>query len=141
MAENFDRERFTGTWYEIYVDLDQYIWDSKECSRSTYSPQLMTVDGMYHSRSYFSSMWNSEVSDYPVELTKYTNWEGSTLQYSGFFYDGEHIIIDTDYDNYAVAYGCDNYLLGIFHSRWATFLTRIDYAEAEFVEAAKSTMR
>lgn len=39
----------------------------------------------------------------------------------------EHIVLDTDYENYAVTYGCDNYF-GLWHGRWATFLTRNDYA-------------
>lgn len=52
----------------------------------------------------------------------------------------EHIILDTDYENYAITYGCDNYF-GLFHGRWASFLTRIEYAEVEYVEIAKKWMR
>jgi hypothetical protein len=53
----------------------------------------------------------------------------------------EHIILETDYHNYAISYGCDDYLLGLFHGRWATLLTRSSYAEVEFVERAKDLMR
>jgi hypothetical protein len=81
------------------------------------------------------------VADYPVELVRHNSWKGATLKYSGFLYDMEHIIIDTDYENYAVAYGCDNYFLGLIHVRWATFMTKIDYAEAEYIELAKKKMR
>lgn len=48
-----------------------------------------------------------------------------------------HQIIDTDYDNYAIAYGCDNILGGLFHLRWTNLLSREWYLQYEYVRTAK----
>ena len=57
--------------------------------------------------------------------------------------DFPHYIIDTDYDNYAVAYGCKDFFFGFFHGSFATLLSReteiLDvYADAvtDFMEDA-----
>jgi hypothetical protein len=61
------------------------------------------------------------------------------VSYRGYW-EHEHIILDTDYENFALVYGCDNYF-GVFHGRWATLLSRIEYAEVEYVERAKDILR
>lgn len=46
----------------------------------------------------------------------------------------------TDYENFAVVYGCDNYF-GLFHGRFATLLSRTEYLESEYVDLAVKTLR
>ena len=47
-----------------------------------------------------------------------------------------HYIVDTDYNNYAIAYGCDNWFL-FFHVEWATLLSREPFLEYPYVRRAK----
>lgn len=35
-----------------------------------------------------------------------------------------HQILETDYDNFALVYGCDDMFFGLFHFRYATLLSR-----------------
>lgn len=51
----------------------------------------------------------------------------------------QHYVIDTDYDNYAVVYGCDTYYL-FFHGWYATLLSREKFVEYPYVRAAKDTL-
>ena len=53
-----------------------------------------------------------------------------------FFGHNTHYIVDTDYDNYAVAYGCDQYWL-FFYGEWATLLGREPFMEYPYVRKAK----
>jgi hypothetical protein len=123
------------------------IWSSRECTVATYTPEIITSDGMYLTRNYLSTIWGSNVTDAPISITSSSNWQSffgtnKLRSYPSYFsfINYEHIILDTDYENYAITYGCDNYF-GLFHGRWATFMTRIDYAESEYVEIAKKKMR
>lgn len=50
-----------------------------------------------------------------------------------------HYIIDTDYDNYALAYGCDNYFW-VFYGEWATLLSREPFVEYPYVRKAKDKL-
>lgn len=51
-----------------------------------------------------------------------------------------HEIIETDYDNYAIAYGCDNWFGGIIHTRWSSLLSRQAFIPHEYVTMAKTRM-
>lgn len=48
-----------------------------------------------------------------------------------------HYIIDTDYDNYALVYGCDWYVMPGIWVEYATLLSREPYLEYPYVRAAK----
>ena len=50
----------------------------------------------------------------------------------------EHTILDTDYDNYALIYGCRN--IGIFHDKYVTLLSREKFVQFPYVKAAKDKM-
>lgn len=52
----------------------------------------------------------------------------------------QHYVIDTDYDNYAVVYGCDQYF-GFFYGKYATLLSREKYVEFPYVKAAKDKLK
>ena len=72
------------------------------------------------------------------------NWytlasDGVPYEFSGPFslVRRHHQIVATDYDNYAIAYGCDNILGGMFHLRWSNLLSREPYLQYEYVRTAK----
>ena len=49
------------------------------------------------------------------------------------------MVLDTDYDNWAVVYGCDTYYL-FFHGYYATLLSREPFADYPYVRAAKDAL-
>mmetsp|Transcript_1287 Transcript_1287/g.1574 ORF Transcript_1287/g.1574 Transcript_1287/m.1574 type:complete len:89 (+) Transcript_1287:379-645(+) len=49
-------------------------------------------------------------------------------------------IIGTDYDHWALAYGCSD-LFGLAHFQWATLLSRGISLEEPFLKAAKKVLR
>lgn len=91
---------------------------------------------MYLYRDYISSRFGQvNKTEGPIPITDkgtwYTIFGDNTLKsWRGPFksFGFKHIVLDTDYENYAISYGCDNYF-GIFHGRWATLLSREMYAE------------
>jgi hypothetical protein len=61
--------------------------------------------------------------------------------YSSLLRQGTHQILETDYVNYAVVYGCQNWLGGVLgHFDWATFLSRTTFADARGVQLAKTKL-
>ena len=55
-----------------------------------------------------------------------------------WFPEGSYNILDTDYDNYAVIYGCDNFFWGNFHIEQAWLLNRYrkDKNQHEYIAKA-----
>lgn len=50
-----------------------------------------------------------------------------------------HYVIDTDYENYALIYGCDVYF-GIIPYIYVTLLSRTDYLEFKYMRAVKDKL-
>jgi hypothetical protein len=50
-----------------------------------------------------------------------------------------HYVIDTDYDNYALVFGCDR-LFFFWHYTWVSLLYRSDYAEQKHVAKSKEKL-
>ena len=77
-------------------------------------------------------------------MAKVWGWQVSTLGFPVYVADGirwawnqlfdtvPYQIVETDYDNYAVVYGCEDQFLWIFHYRYATLLSRRTYLEGEY---------
>jgi len=45
----------------------------------------------------------------------------------------EFNILNTDYNNYAVVYGCDEFLFGLLYYEWSALLSRTKSVEREYV--------
>ena len=41
-----------------------------------------------------------------------------------FYPEGNYMVLDTDYDNYAIVYGCDDWFFGLMHLENAWLLNR-----------------
>lgn len=79
----------------------------------------------------------------PLKKTNWYDWFGDGTNYEWIWWGMSryhHEIIETDYNNYAIAYGCDNWFGGFFHTRWASLLSRDTFIAHEHVTKAKRLM-
>ena len=124
-----------------------YNFFNRECLVNTYTPNKISnkEDAMFIERKFNHKLWDTE-NDEPARSITKTNWwdwlsDGSNYE---FFWWGfakiHHEIIETDYNNYAIAYGCDNWFGGIIHTRWSSVLSRQPFLSHEYVTAAKTRM-
>jgi hypothetical protein len=143
-----EHEEFGGHWYEVYSDYNIWKWTMQECASSNFSksdiitasPNDMVISREFNSRF----RGKNKTSETIVSETSWWMFasDGTPYEWSGWFslVRRHYQIIDTDYNNYAIAYGCDNLFGGLFHLRWASLLSRMDYLQYEYVKIAKDKM-
>lgn len=135
-VEDFDKERFEGSWYEIYRDVDHDLRSKEFCTVSTY---YSTFNGMALEREY-ENMFGTKKYAGPFAIRE-RNFMSDGLPYA-YHSNGKkyhHYVIDTDYEHYALVYGCDQYW-GIFYGAYATLMSRADYIDSTYVTKAKNTL-
>ena len=139
---NFEPEKYSGTWYEIFRDKN--IWyesDTKQCVTTNYQYQSnrklyvknsgMNTDTKKYSDTNLPS-WVSSVTSSLLGLTDTQSQATFDKDGNGhvkfwWYLESNYQILDTDYEKYSVAYGCDNWpasWLPIVHTREAWLLSR-----------------
>ena len=138
---DFDATAFKGTWYEVTKDSTLRTWSNVECSTDVYSA---SSNGMEMQRDFERGIAifkpKSGVMTADITLTPTTSGNGVAEWTS----DGEkkarqHNIIATNYADWAIVYGCDDYWGGLWHVSWATFLSRTKHVSASSWIAARQS--
>lgn len=62
------------------------------------------------------------------------------IDHGWFWGKKSHYVIDTDYDNYALVYGCDSYFFPFIWGEYATLLSRETYLEYPYVRKSKDVL-
>lgn len=136
---NFDKERFGGHWFEIYRDWDHNFWSDQKCTEDEYTP---TLTKMKLSRSFVKKFWGWKAKDENISIRRL--WIFDTgLDYIfhwNIWGKNQHYVIDTDYETYAIVYGCDQYF-GFWQGKYATLLSRTEYLDYGPVRKAKNKLR
>ena len=133
----------------MYSDYNIWKWTAQECATSTYNKTgEADKDGKFDmtlTRDFNHRFFGG--NDTQELYISYTNWwtwasDGTPFEFSGFLnlVRRHHEIVETDYDNYAIAYGCDNIFGGLFHLRWANLLSREPYLQYEHTRFAKNRL-
>ena len=122
VQQNFDLNRYLGLWYESRRDTD-CAYESGICVTASYS---MNADGTVRVRN---NEWMEETNE----------WSGGTgqafevdpskdegylkVKFGRFIPAGDYKILETDYDNYTVVYGCSG-IPNTYNIEYAWILTR-----------------
>ena len=131
-----DKARFEGSWYEIQRDTHMQFWNNQDCPLASYYP---TANGMALEREYYNFFGAKEVQG-PLAIREDDGWfsDGKT-KVDHFWTKLHHYVIDTDYENYAVVFGCDQWF-GFWEVSWATLLSRSKTIDTEHTNLAKKAL-
>ena len=130
----FDEPSFaTGIWFEIMRSSGVWFQRAQECVSAVYEPEETWNSDVMLTYTYWDG--NNEVhgnSSVPARFDMHGN--GFTRPLHPLPIETSYTVLDTDYIQYAVIYGCDTWLWGLFHTQQAWVLSRA----AEMSETMKS---
>lgn len=156
-VENFDKARFAeGTWYEVRRDKAH---DSNARQKCVVYDYQLEGDNMSLNKLGQKKNGNDN-NDKPKDimgmkiggkgLMALWDYLGSSevpyINHKTLFWGSiQHYVVDTDYDNFALVYGCRNiyYLpfLPMSHYKYATLLSRHEFLEYQYVKPAKDFLK
>ncbi|XP_030630475.1 apolipoprotein Da, duplicate 2 [Chanos chanos] len=129
VQQNFDATRYVGRWYEIQKL--PAIFQKGECGQATYT---LRSDGVVQ---VLNEEWLADGTVNSIEGTAKVKDVSEPAKLEVSFYEGTppgpYWVLSTDYDNYALVYGCTNYF-GLFHVDFAWILARSRSLPAETMD-------
>lgn len=91
-------------------------------------------------REYTKKLWGWERKEGPFQIRKELFFSDDRYHiYNSLTEKFHHYVIDTDYENYALIYGCDIYF-GIVPYTYVTLLSRSDYLEYKYTRMVHETL-
>merc|ERR1712133_61938 len=138
-VSSFDVSRYVGTWYE-YSNVFEIFQVGGNCVRATYTDNNDGSVGVFNEQinaltgKYGNINGTARIADQAyAELV--VNFDTVPFTSSSPNYK----VLDTDYDNYAVVYNCNNFL-GFFKSESLWFLTRAQSPDQSIVDQGYEKM-
>ena len=130
---NFNLDQYLGVWYEQKRD-KSILFEYGECIQAGYSRRSDGLIGVHNSQ--YVSLTNR------VDEVKGTaECNGSKCKVGFFlFRDGDYQVLDTDYTNYSVVYGCKTWFF-FFRSETIWALTRTATPSAGVVTSYEQVIR
>ena len=140
---NFEPTRYQGTWYE--VKRDKYLWYEKDtnCVTATYffntQNPLYPVSVNNQSYDYKKDIVTNTLLDNGDAYARAKFDEDGNGNVKFWWYpEGNYQVIDTDYNNYAIVYGCDDWFFSYTREVW--LLSRTPRLDQRYVDYAMSVI-
>jgi hypothetical protein len=134
--EDFDPKKFSGLWYEQYRDAGHAFWSNQRCVQDHYT---VTSRGLKLDRSFQTKWFGWNFNQRNMKITSpRSSFDGFANIRKGLFKHNQHYVVDTDYDNYAIVYGCEPVFFFFAHYRYATLLSRDKFLDFPYVRKAKN---
>ena len=122
---NFDKDRYEGTWFERQRSSEIFYEEvgETECVTATYKidesrwfyPVGVNNRAMKQSTGELTNtVWSGDADGDEYARARFDEHGNGKVKF-WFFPEGNYVVLDTDYDNYSIVYGCDNWLFGLFH--------------------------
>ena len=87
----------------------------------------------------YQDFWGVSYYEGPFAVREQT-WFSDGLDYVYHdFASYHHVVLGTDYENWALVYGCDQYF-GFWKGESATLLSRTEFLDGQYVKEAKSLL-
>ena len=141
-AKNFDIQAYTGLWYEIVRDKELWYEANQDCVTPyyTYRPDapvykigvnngsLRRDTGMLGN----GYLWGEPGKDETVSQARCNREPGTGKCNVAFWWypEGIYDVLKVEYNNYAVVYGCDDWIFGIFSTKQLWILSRTQTMDA-----------
>jgi apolipoprotein D and lipocalin family protein len=133
LQPNFDATKYVGLWWEQARDAGM-PWESNDCQQARYS---INPDGTV---KVHNTQYNPQ-KDVVEEAFATATFDGAHGKVKFFEYApaGDYRVLATDYENYALVYSCDTYLVAKTEYIWV--LTREEKPSEAFIYNALQTLK
>jgi hypothetical protein len=132
MGRSFDQDRFIeGHWFEVYRDRDVWFQAGQDCVSQTFE------NGQITKVAY--DIENEEWSSSKISIRFDINGHGYNQPWDWFPIETAFHVIDTDYIQYALVYGCDDWFWGFFHTEQSWLMSRTEDTNRVILKKARDT--
>jgi len=118
--QNFNPASYMGVWW-VALNQKDAPFKSSECGRAEY---ILNQDGTFKiiNSGTRDSKWSSVFGEAYCDKSGDAVTGACHVTVPEFSFKGPYTVLDTDYNNYSVVYGCTNYYL--FHTIYAALFER-----------------
>ncbi|XP_055600802.1 apolipoprotein D-like [Uranotaenia lowii] len=131
----FNRTRFLGTWYEV----ERYFTVSEVATKCVSATYELKPDGKIYVRNAVTNRFNNveRIISGIMDSSAKTKDGKYTVQYQSFpyNYNASFMVLDTDYDNFAVIFSCST-IGPVGHTISAWLLARTRLPEGPILQRA-----
>ncbi len=133
LQTNFDITKYTGVWFSQAVDKEAKF-ENRYCEQARYS---QNSDGTI--RVYNSQYENATKTFTTIDAVGDFIGPHGKIKFFPFAPPGDYQVLGTDYQNYAVVYGCKDLNPG--KQEYASILTRAQKPDLQIVKQALAIMK
>jgi len=133
LEANFDAVKYMGLWHEQARD-GGMPWEQFDCQQARYA---LNADGTV---AVHNSQYNPQ-TDKIEDAKAVATFDGAQGKVKFFWYApaGDYRVLATDYENWALVYSCDNFMIA--RSEYIWVLTRDQQPSEAYVLEALNTLK
>ena len=133
LQPNFDATKYTGVWFNAGRD-KMSVFENGNCEQARYS---INADGTL--RVYNSQYDNATDTLSTADGNAVCDGPHCQVKFFWFSPNADYRVMDTDYENYALVYACNDIFLGKVDLVW--ILTRSQNPEQKYIDQALATLK